>query len=705
MCGIAALIDLTQSSNYLCHINLMTGVINHRGPDDEGLVLFSKANHASKDQPYSAHVFSGKDGSPKLRDLSLNYIPKEQYQNQKIPDSRVAFGHRRLSIIDLSPYGHQPMCDLSSRYWIVFNGEIYNYKEIREELEVLGHPFVSGTDTEVILNAYKQWGKDCLNRFNGMWAFIIFDTKNGTLFASRDRFGVKPLYYWYSPEGFLALASEIKEFTVLPGWKAKLNGPRAYDFLVSEAGLANHTSETLFRDVYQLRGGEAFEAQVNSLSTELPIYRWYNLKISKLDITPEEAKREFLRLFQDAVKIRMRSDVPVGSCLSGGLDSSSIVCVVNDILKKEKMEEIQKTFSACSDVEKFDERKFIDEVVRARNIEAKYIYPSTEQLFDCLDSLTWHHDEPFDCTSIYAQWLVFQLASENGIKVMLDGQGSDEQLCGYHRFFGCRYAQLFKSLNILQLGREIDKVRALHGDSMIGSIMMMGFYLTPLMLKQKLKRLLVESGVPISMLSVKKLGAPIDSRQKLKRLPGKMSLPTSTLSVKNLGVLNDYNNLVKLPSGDIIQKNCYEQLIYSVLPQLLHSEDRNSMAHSLESRVPFLDFRLVEFNLSLPPELKIADGYTKQILRESMSGILPENIRMRVDKVGFATAEESWMKGDNSKIFRQLFVEAVESSRGIINEDAVKKFDRMIEGKERFNSYAWRVISFGRWMKMFNVSI
>ena len=229
------------------------------------------------------------------------------------------------------------------------------------------------------------------------------------------------------------------------------------------------------------------------------------------------------------------------------------------------------------------------------------------------------------------------------------------------------------------------------------------YSLTPLMLRQKLKRLLVEGGVPPSMLSVKKLEIPNDSRQKSKKLL--VGAPISMLSAKNLGVFNDSDNPVKLPSGDVIQKNCYEQLIYSVLPQLLHSEDRNSMAHSLESRVPFLDFRLVEFNLSLPPELKIADGYTKQILRESMSGILPEKIRMRVDKIDFATAEESWMKRDNSKIFRQLFVEAVESSKGIFNEEALKKFDRIIEGKERFSSFAWRVISFGKWMKIFNVSI
>lgn len=676
MCGVAALISLNQSSNCLHYISSMTSVINHRGPDDEGFVLFAKNNHSPEGQLYTARIFSGNSTSPKLRDISLNYIPNEQYINQKIPDSIVSLGHRRLSIIDLSPYGHQPMCDSTSRYWIVFNGEIYNYREIREELEVLGHRFVSDTDTEVVLNAYKQWGRDCLSRFNGMWAFVIFDTENGILFASRDRFGIKPFYYWYSPKEFLAFASEIKEFTVLPGWEAKLNGPRAYDYLVSEAGITNHTSETLFRNVYQLRGGEAFEVQINSISTELPIYRWYDLRISNLDITFEEAKKEFLKLFQESIRLRLYSDVPMGSCLSGGLDSSTIVCIVNNILKEEKMEEIQKTFSACSDIEKFDERHFIDEVIKSRKIEAKYVYPSPDQLVDNLDSLVWHQDEPFASTSVFAQWLVFRLASENGVEVMLDGQGSDEQLCGYHRFFGCRYAYLFKSLNFSALASEINKVKELHGVSFTQSLTMLGFYLTPPFFRQKFKNLFVKGGVPPSMLHFEKLGGSVN-----------------------------YIKQFKLPSGDVIQKNSYEQLIYTVLPQLLHWVDRNSMAHSLESRVPFLDFRFVEFNLGLSPDLKIADGYTKLILREAMSDILPEKIRIRIDKIGFATAEEYWMKGESSNMFRRLLMEAVESSKEIFTEEALKKFDRIVEGKEDLSSFAWRIVCFGKWMKIFNVSI
>lgn len=676
MCGIAAIVNLKDSSNYSNHVLPMVDIICHRGPDDEGVVFFSKNNDPAKKNNYVPHIFLEESNSPKMQDMVLNYIPKEQYQNQKIPDSRLALGHRRLSIIDLSPSGHQPMCDSSLRYWIVFNGEVYNYREIRDELEVFGHQFVSGTDTEVILNAYKQWGKDCLNRFNGMWAFIIFDTKNGTIFASRDRFGVKPFYYWYSPEGFLAFASEIKEFTVLPGWKAKLNGDRAYDYFVSDAGITNHTSETLFQNVYQLRGGEAFEAHISSISTELPIYKWYDLRVSNLDMTFEEAKNEFSKLFKESIRLRLRSDVPIGSCLSGGLDSSSIVCIANNILKEKKMEEIQKTFSACSDIEKFDERNFIDEVIRSRNIEAKYVYPLSGQLIDNLDSLIWYQDEPFASTSVFAQWLVFRLASENGVEVMLDGQGSDEQLCGYHRFFGCRYAYLFSSLKFLKLISEIGKVKELHGDSIIQSLMMLGFYLTPPFFRQKFKKLLIKGGVPTSMLRIEKLGGSVN-----------------------------YIKQFKLPSGDIIQKNSYEQLVYTVLPQLLHWEDRNSMAHSLESRVPFLDFRFVEFNLSLHPSMKIANGYTKRILREAMYGILPEKIRMRTDKIGFATAEEYWMRGQNSNLFRSLLKEAVESSKEVFTEEALQKFDRMVEGKENLSPFAWRVICFGKWMKIFNVSL
>jgi asparagine synthase (glutamine-hydrolysing) len=500
-----------------------------------------------------------------------------------------------------------------------------------------------------------------------MWAFVIYDVQTQTVFAARDRFGVKPLYYWESPEGFLAFASEIKEFTVLPGWHARLNGARAYDFLTSEVARTDHTSETMFKDVYQLRGGEALEVKIRDIKNGLPIYRWYNLKIIDQDINLIDAEYNFRCLFEDSIRLRLRSDVPVGSCLSGGLDSSSIVCVANNILKEQGKEEKQRTFSACAEDERIDERKYINEVVKSRNIHALYTQPSCEHLLKNLDFLIWHQDEPFDNTSMYAQWCVFKLAAASGVKVMLDGQGSDEQLCGYHRFFGCYYADIFKHKRFELLLQQMKDTKKIHGDSYTKSLAMMMFYLTTPPLRQKFKNLLGGSGIPV------------------------------------YDIKGDDNKVI-LPAGDVIQQNSYDQLMYSVLPQLLHYEDRNSMAHSIESRVPFLDYRLVEFNLGLRPGVKIANGYTKQILRHAMINILPENIRMRADKIGFATAEEQWMK-DNPDIFIELLVFGIDSSKGILDDAALKKFDRMVTGKEKFSSFAWRVIAFGRWMKIFNVSI
>jgi asparagine synthase (glutamine-hydrolysing) len=320
-----------------------------------------------------------------------------------------------------------------------------------------------------------------------------------------------------------------------------------------------------------------------------------------------------------------------------------------------------------SEDEKIDERKYINEVINARHIHNLCIQPSPQGLFKDLDFLLWHQDEPFDNTSMYAQWCVFKLAAASGVKVMLDGQGSDEQLCGYHRFFGCYYADIFIKRRFELLLQQMEATKKIHGDAYIQSLMMMVFYLTSPYLRQKLKKLFGRSGIPV---------------------------------YKIKGEDIEFN----IPHGDIIQQNSYEQLMYSVLPQLLHYEDRNSMAHSIESRVPFLDYRLVEFNLGLRPGVKIANGWTKMLLRHAMIDILPENIRMRADKIGFATAEKQWMKA-NPSVFRQLLIDGIDSSKGILDDAALKKFDKMIEGKEKFSSFSWRVIVFGRWMKMFNVHI
>ncbi|MGN7479747.1 asparagine synthase (glutamine-hydrolyzing) [Solibacillus silvestris] len=628
MCGIAAIYSTKSLENYL--IKQMTDLIKHRGPDGEG--------------------------------------------HESFLDGHLWFGHRRLSIIDLSSAGHQPMSYLDERYWITYNGEVYNYLELRDELEVKGYQFQSNSDTEVILAAYAEWGKNCLNRFNGMWSFVIFDRLENKFFAARDRFGVKPLYYWYSPEGMLAFASEIKQFTVLPGWEASLNGQRAYDFL--NWSLTNHTDETLFENVFQIRGGEAvvIELENNNLFKEksLNIYQWYTLKPRLSRGTIDDIAEKFRQLFTDSIKLRLRADVAVGSCLSGGLDSSSIVCVANDLLDELDKKELQKTFSACSHEKKYDERYFIDKVVQSRDIEAHYTYPELNNLFPQLEDLTWHQDEPFGSTSVYAQWEVFKLAAEQKVKVVLDGQGADEQLAGYHGYFSPRFTSLLKSLDIVTLLKEINDSKEIHGYSKVFAIKQIANAMLPEVIRQKLI---------------------------------KVNKSPTWLDMERLGAV-EADPFVEFGSkASSIRQMSIAQLTRTNLPMLLHWEDRDSMAHTVESRLPFLDYRLVEFILGLPDSFKLSDGITKKVLREGMKDILPEEIRMRMDKLGFVTPEEVWIKGESAEMFLKKVKEAVALSKGVLKEDVVIKAEAMIAGQENFSFYIWRVISFGEWIKKFNVKI
>lgn len=666
MCGIAVLITLNGSPQPLKSISSMLDAIRHRGPNDEGIVFF-------RHQTYEGIPYATNETINDVFGSLLPYAPNEKFDGAVPPDSIMAFGHRRLSIVDISSKGHQPMCYANKRYWITFNGEIYNYQEIRQDLELLGHQFLSNTDTEVILAAYAQWGKECLHRFNGMWAFVIYDRQTEKIFVSRDRFGVKPLYYWFSEKNFLAFASEIKEFTVLPCWKATMNGARVYDYLVYN--LMDHTSETLFRGVYQIRGGEAFEICINDITDRLPIYRWYTLCPKKFDSNFEQASHDFRELLKNSVKLRLLADVQVGSCLSGGLDSSSIVCLANDILKDGKKEEVQKTFSACSDVKRFDEREFVDEVTSTRNIEAYYTYPSVDNVLEVLDAIIWHQDEPIGSTSVYAQWLVFQLAADHEVKVMLDGQGADELLCGYHDFFGFRYADLFRAGRWKALIKELKAAKELHGYTEVSSLKSMRTSLLPESWKKIAKKVFTQETLQLSWLNTDKLG--LNSGQ------GKLNIPLSR-SVNELS---------------------HVKMIYTGLPLLLHWEDRDSMAHSVESRVPFLDYRLVEFIISLPEDFKICDGYTKRILREGMRGILPEKIRMRIDKIGFATPEEDWIRVQKPDLFRKMLKESVKQSQGILKEEAIEELEKIIEGNKPFSSQIWRMICLGVWIKIFGVQI
>jgi asparagine synthase (glutamine-hydrolysing) len=665
MCGITAIICCKGKSISPKHLKKMNDVLSHRGPDDEGFVLFDNSmndilkcygsntpdevkNHPS---PYTTQLFD------------INGVTEE---------IRIGLGHRRLSVIDLTPAGHEPMSYGDNNYWIIFNGEIYNHQVLREELIKLGYKFTSKTDTEVILASYAEWGITCLEKFNGMWAFVLLDKKQKKIFLARDRFGVKPLYYWSSPEGFLALASEIKAFTVLPGWKATLEKEMAFDFL--KWGITDHTNRTLFKDVFQLRPSEAAVIDLNQSNDLIIPYRYYSIHPKELMNNLDEAGEKFKSLLEDSVKLRMISDVPIGSCLSGGLDSSSIVCVMNKLLMEKGEENRQSTFSAYSEEKKTDESEYIEEVVKTKTIDSHITYPDIRGLEAEIENLVWHQDEPFNTTSPYAQWCVFNLAKKNKVVVMLDGQGADEILAGYHNYFSTNLLELLLKGRILRYSREIKAVHYIYGYPYIKTFKEM----LDILLNDKFR----------------------DFLRRIFRLSKKEEWFNPIL----LGTNGSKIVLEQLRKNKSIKQLELAEISYISLPKLLRFEDRNSMAHSIESRVPFLDFRLVEFVISLPEDFLIKDGITKQVLRKAMIGILPDKIRNRVTKLGFATPEEYWIR-QHPEFFLSLMKEAIESSRGIIKGQNLEYLRKMVDGKIDFSTHAWRSISFGLWMKKFSVAV
>lgn len=670
MCGITVTLSPQINASQMMAMN---DLIRHRGPDDEGYVFFTEEQML---------CMGGRDTPSNVWFEQTSYQPVGRVAEANLSAKcHLAFGHRRLSVVDLSALGHQPMCDVSRRYWITYNGEVYNHLELREELQKLGYQFNSHSDTEVILVAYQAWGESCLSRFNGMWAFSIYDQQEKVLFIARDRFGVKPLYYWNSPSGELAFSSEIKQFTAMRGWAANLNPQRTYDFLAW--GLTDHTDETLFDRVYQLAPGCCISVDVSNHNASLTpdgrlkTKRWYTLTPQVFTGTFDEAVEKFRQHLWDAVALRLRADVPIGSCLSGGLDSSSIVCVMKQLLSEQGGEGLQKTFSACTGVKRFDERDWIEAVVESTGVEAHYVYPQLDNLFDEVPEITWHQDEPFGSTSIYAQWHVFRTAAESGVTVMLDGQGADEQLAGYHGFFSPRLGGLFKSGNWLTMLSELRAMQRIHGYSMSKGIQYLGNAILPRGL-----------------------------RDELRRRVGKTSQSPGWLDLGRLGcVPQDPFESTGAVGADTVRDLSIAQLTASNLQMLLHWEDRDSMAHAIESRVPFLDYRLVEFVIGLPDEFKLSGGVTKRVLRSAMSEIIPDVIRDRMDKLGFVTPEEVWVKENGTALFRSKLELAINSSNGIIKHSALDVFDEMVAGRSRFDYTIWRFISFGAWIDRFGVNV
>jgi asparagine synthase (glutamine-hydrolysing) len=621
MCGIAGIVDRRRDPSAKRIVEEMIGVQRHRGPDDTGF-----------------------------------------YQN-----GNAYLGHARLSIIDLSSEAHQPMANEDSTLHIVHNGEIYNYEEITGELKRLGHCFRSRSDTEAILHAYEEWGEDCVRRFNGMWAFAILDMKRKVLFASRDRFGVKPFYY-YANRDLFVFASEIKALLRHPAIKKAPNDHSIFNYLSSGYGYMDISDETFFEDIKQLKPSHSITLSL--ANNALYQRRYWNLESSGKDTISgdESVFGKFYYLFTDAVRLRLRSDVPLGVSLSGGLDSSSVSCIAAKLLGGKRLE----AFSSCFDEKEFDERRFMKPVLDATGANANMVFARPDDLFTDMKTILFHQEEPYSTLSIFPQWYVMKLAKEKGVKVLLTGQGGDETLAGYDKYYYYLFADLLYSFKWPKAAKEMALYKKYKGDGKDISANVTKIILShmlPDILKKGL-RLLHNSH------------------------PEYLNRDFATTHLRGVATEKRFPG--------ILNNDLYNALKVSPLPSLLHIDDRSSMAHSVESRSPFLDYRLVEYLFSLGPEYKIRDGLTKYILRSSMKGILPEEVRIRRDKMGFATPLERWFRSVlKDEVYEIINSREFAGRPYLDHKKALEKFSGFLRGEERCHYTIWSWVNLELWFRKF----
>ena len=627
MCGIAGIIqtDLSQYSKE--HLKKMTDALAHRGPDGEG-----------------------------------------SWQNDT---GNVLLGHRRLSIIDLSDNGNQPMHSplipyltpthsingegVNSRYTIIHNGEIYNYTELKEGLRKKGYSFCSQTDTEVIVAAYDYWQDECVDHFDGMFAFAIWDEKEKELFAARDRFGEKPFFYYFDGKQLL-FASEMKAL-----WAAGIeripNQKMLFNFIT--IGYTDHPSqpgETFFENIHKLP--VATTLTFNTIKNELVLEKYWDLDPEKQNkkITDKEAEEKFIHLFNSSVKRRLRSDVSVGTSLSGGLDSSSVIAAINEL---QTLNYTTQTFTASFPGFEKDELEFSKKITEKFNLQQSIVNVTGDEMMTDWEKLCYHQEEPFGSASIYGQYKVYELAKQQGVKVLLDGQGADETLAGYHKYYKWYWQELFRNRKLFR-SKELKAAGEMgitekFGFPNIIAAYFPGFATVTLENQYLLKALRQE-----------------DLTKDFVKLQSKEAYYTTPDHFTLNGVLH-FNTCTH------------------GLEELLRYADRNSMAHGREVRLPFLSHELVEFIFSLPAHFKIRNGWTKWLLRKSMEKNLPAEITWRKDKVGFEPPQKNWME---NKTVQEAIREA---RKKLVNENILKSevLQKPIQPKASHDAdnYDWRYFS------------
>jgi asparagine synthase (glutamine-hydrolysing) len=642
MCGLGGIIAAPGHAARAEQAEEFCRILAHRGPDDYGFLALR----------------DGGGGGGEVR--------VSRRADEAAPESSLYLIHRRLSILDLSEAGWQPMSSHDGRYWLVFNGEIYNFIELRSELSALGHRFHSSSDTEVLLAAWQEWGDDAFPRFVGMFAMAIYDTRARRVVLARDFFGIKPLHYcaW---SGGLAFASELQPLLTLPGVDRSVDPAALYFYL--RHGVTDHEDVTLFSAIRQLPAAHLCEIDLDNPSQPRFKRYWSIPTDRQADLSFEEAATRLRELFIESVAMHLRSDVPIGAALSGGVDSAAIVTAMRRI-GGESLD--IRTFSYIADDPVLNEKKWIDIAAAASGARQHHIHVTRDELIADVPRLMRAHDQPVASSSIYAQFRVFERAKQEGVTVMLDGQGADELLAGYRAFLGARLSSMIKGGEVMRAYRFVNAGAALPGVSR-------GF-----MLKLAANHLL-----------------PDALQSGARAIAGKDLMP-SWLSAKwfrEHGV-----EAVAPPRGHGRKalRAALSDAVGTVLTGLLRYEDRNSMHFSIESRVPFLTPQIAEFIFSLPESYIVSDsGETKSVFRAAMRGIVPDAILDRRDKIGFATPEAQWLREANGSLSGVL---ARGADIAPLDANALaREVEQVRAGARPFHNGIWRSINLITWAETHGV--
>lgn len=591
MCGIVGAYHLRKGGIDPRLVLRSAHLMRHRGPDGEGYLLLNTDT--------GAHSLRNGPDTP----ANIHH-PAVEATWELTPD--LVLGHRRLAILDLSPGGHEPMTVAGETCWITFNGEIYNYLELRAELRSLGYEFHTESDVEVLLQAYAAWGIGCLERFIGMFAFALWDQTRQRLFCARDRLGVKPFYYAVEADTF-AFASEMKALRPLAPAAATPDLSQLFWYL--HFGRVYNAPHTFFEGIRELPGGHYLLIEAGVVGEPV---RWWDVDLERAQAVYnyERPDVEFLRLLQDSVTLRLRSDVPVGTCLSGGLDSSAIVALAARQLVQHDPSARMNSFSALYPVKGMDESHFVNIMVGHSQTIRHDVTPRPDGFLEQMQRITWHQDIPTASPTVFSQYAVMRLAHDH-VTVLLDGQGADELMAGYLSHVVFHLKALLRQDPIRWLPQQAAFIVDVW-PRFNASLNWREFGFRAL-------RYLSAGVRPLTLLQPDREALALERQSQM--------------------------STVTLAGADALNQHLYKELIRDSIPSLLHYEDRNSMAYSIEARVPFLDHRLVEFALGVPAALKVRGPQTKVLMRQALRGVLPPEIVDRKDKLGYPTPFSQWLRG------------------------------------------------------------